>query len=219
MIMRNYMAMKLAVLICLTAAIPLSAQQDNGSGVGDSAGIGELDTGSALEQNQNFQAENRELGIVGGNNAGGFVGQAGADNAGGGSSFGPGAGSGGFGSFFNSFNQQFNQQSQNSDRSIRVPMRLGFVQVRPVPQERSQRVVRQLDKLPPSIFATPITVVVEGKTAVLQGVVRTDHSKAIAERLALLEPGIYRVRNELTVQPESEQEALPSPLAPLPIPR
>jgi hypothetical protein len=218
--MRIYLSISAGLLV-LGLSLPLSAQDDatgSQSGVGDSAGIGDLDTGSALEQNENFQADNRGLGIVGGAAPeGGFTGQAGTEN--GGNNFGGGAGgAGGFGSFFNSFNQQLNQQGQNTDRSIRVPMRLGFVQVRPAPRILSGRVARQLTKLPKSMGSHSVSVVMEGKTAVLQGVVKTDHSRVIAERLALLEPGISRVRNELVVQATAAEELKPPQPLPLPIP-
>ena len=47
----------------------------------------------------------------------------------------------------------------------------------------------------------PIKVEMEGRTAVLTGTVDTDHARDLAERLAMLEPGISDVRNELIVDP------------------
>jgi len=46
---------------------------------------------------------------------------------------------------------------------------------------------------------TPVTVTMQGDTAVLRGRVATEHDRALAERIALLEPGIWYVRNELGV--------------------
>ncbi|MFT5527939.1 MAG: hypothetical protein ACI9G1_001172 [Pirellulaceae bacterium] len=217
--MRDYLT--IAVGLVLLTSLPLYAQQDNqtdgggattgGAGTSD-AGIGGLETGSALERNTDFQ--NRDVGIVGGNNPASFTGQAGTDTTGGATS-GLGAGAGGFGSFFNSFNQQLNQQSQNNDRSIRVPMRLGFAQVRPNPQVVIGRVARQLTKISHLANANSVAVVMEGKTAVLQGFVKSDHSRAIAERLALLEPGVSRVRNEIVVQQAVVAEELLNPLPPV----
>jgi len=44
-------------------------------------------------------------------------------------------------------------------------------------------------------------VTIEGETAVLRGVVATEHDRRIAEQVARLEPGIRRVENLLTVAP------------------
>ncbi len=49
-----------------------------------------------------------------------------------------------------------------------------------------------------------VEISVQGRTAVLQGTVPSDRERLLAERLALLEPGIERVENRLTV-------AAPSP--------
>lgn len=49
-----------------------------------------------------------------------------------------------------------------------------------------------------------VEISVQGRTAVLQGTVPSDRDRLVAERLALLEPGIERVENRLTV-------AAPSP--------
>jgi hypothetical protein len=46
---------------------------------------------------------------------------------------------------------------------------------------------------------SPIRVVLEGGTTVLQGVVETEHDRVLAEQLARLEPGVTRVRNDLIV--------------------
>ena len=48
---------------------------------------------------------------------------------------------------------------------------------------------------------SPVAVKVQGDTAVLQGVVATQHDRALAEQLILLEPGVARVTNELRVDP------------------
>jgi hypothetical protein len=45
----------------------------------------------------------------------------------------------------------------------------------------------------------PIQVSVQGSTAVLQGEVETEHDRFLAEQVARLEPGVWAVRNELSV--------------------
>ena len=95
---------------------------------------------------------------------------------------------------------------------------------KPVPQFTGQletRVAKVL-KMP------SVEIQLEGRTAVLRGSVATDHDRALAEQLALLEPGISFVRNEIstTDQPASEtsgpatlppaempEESLPDPAA------
>lgn len=47
--------------------------------------------------------------------------------------------------------------------------------------------------------AGPIEVVVEGDTAVLRGQVASPRDRLLAEQLARFEPGIWNVRNEITV--------------------
>lgn len=61
-----------------------------------------------------------------------------------------------------------------------------------------------------------VQVAVEGRTAILRGAVTRDHDRVLAEKLALLEPGISRVRNELTlpgpaVDTRPAEETLPVP--------
>ncbi len=47
-----------------------------------------------------------------------------------------------------------------------------------------------------------IAVSVEGRTAILRGAVASENEKALAATLALFEPGISRVENQLSVQPD-----------------
>ena len=57
----------------------------------------------------------------------------------------------------------------------------------------------------------PLVATVRGRTVVLQGAVATEHDRVLAERLALLEPGVAAVQNELVVQPKSASTDLPAP--------
>ena len=47
-----------------------------------------------------------------------------------------------------------------------------------------------------------IAVAMEGRTAVLMGVVANEHSRDLAARLCLLEPGVSKVENRLTIPEE-----------------
>ena len=51
-----------------------------------------------------------------------------------------------------------------------------------------------------AVVPTGITVAVEGSTAVLTGAVPSVQDRKLAEQMALLEPGVRAVRNELVVQ-------------------
>jgi osmotically-inducible protein OsmY len=50
---------------------------------------------------------------------------------------------------------------------------------------------------------TPLTVTMEGQTALLQGVVATPHDRDLAEQLVRLEPGVAEVANELRIDPST----------------
>lgn len=56
---------------------------------------------------------------------------------------------------------------------------------------------------------SPLEVTLAQGTATLRGVVATEHDRALAERLALLEPGISTVKNELMVQPPESAAPVP----------
>jgi hypothetical protein len=118
---------------------------------------------------------------------------------------------------------QFNaQQAQKAGRlttqaqsQFRVPLRLGFPPatinggVGPL-----RNLERGLARAPGLSTFGPINASLENTTAVLRGRVATEADRQLAEGLALLEPGVVAVRNELVVAPAgaSTGEALPSPL-------
>ncbi len=56
----------------------------------------------------------------------------------------------------------------------------------------------------------PVQVSLQGRTAILRGVVATEHDRAVAARVALLEPGVSQVQNELLVS-AATTSAGPSP--------
>ena len=63
-------------------------------------------------------------------------------------------------------------------------------------QEWSRRVLERED-----VGGGQVTVLMEGSTAVLTGTVASEHARDVLESLAMLEPGIAEVRNELLVNP------------------
>ena len=50
-----------------------------------------------------------------------------------------------------------------------------------------------------------------GRTAILRGTVATDEDRRLAEQLVLLEPGVAKVQNEITVRPQPAAETVPQP--------
>ena len=121
------------------------------------------------------------------------------------------------GQFLNFFNQLNRGAQANNQRSqIRVPLRLGFAKPpsavnNPVVAQRvSSTLASRFDAL--QRFANPIDVKLEGTTAILSGTVADEETSRIASRLALLEPGVYKVQNELAVSPALQgPELLPTP--------
>ena len=95
---------------------------------------------------------------------------------------------------------QFGGNRQNQQTQIRARMTIGFTTA---PNTRS-RVAMQLEtrlaKIPQIKTPVPIRVsVLDGRVAVLRGSVAKASDRKLIERLAMLEPGISKVKNELTV--------------------
>lgn len=98
-----------------------------------------------------------------------------------------------------------NQQMGRGNTAIRTQMRLGFSEPMPpasVVNSRFSSVVSRVLERADYGGSGQVTLVMEGQTAVLTGTVASDHARDVIERLALLEPGIADVRNELTVSPD-----------------
>jgi hypothetical protein len=95
------------------------------------------------------------------------------------------------------------QQTNQQKNSIRTHMRLGFdkpVQAVGTVNARFSGVVKRvLDRK--DVGGGLVTVSMEGSTAVLTGSVASEHARGVIESLAMLEPGIGAVRNELLVSP------------------
>jgi len=75
--------------------------------------------------------------------------------------------------------------------------------------EVAQRVVDVLADCPRLSDASQIEVSVEGRTAILQGVVPAESDRQLATLLVSFEPGISKVRNELRVNPQRDASADP----------
>lgn len=119
-----------------------------------------------------------------------------------------------------------NQNQQNvsslnvrpTQSKARVQITPGFVVHGPADSKISATLQERLEKSKRIERRGPITVMLDGNTAVLSGSVATEHDRDLAERVALLEVGVAAVRNELTVQPSSPPNSIPLSPPPLKTP-
>ena len=140
-------------------------------------------------------------GAAGGNfgRTGGIGGIGGFGGLGGVGGLGGIGGMGGFGR--NMFGQQ-QQTGQTGNKVIRTRAKLGFTPrmaaVASVSASYGRVIKRVLER--GDYGKGTVNISMDGQVAVLKGTVDSDHARDVAERLALLEPGISEVRNELTVR-------------------
>ncbi|MCR4412300.1 MAG: BON domain-containing protein [Thermoguttaceae bacterium] len=80
------------------------------------------------------------------------------------------------------------------------PLEIGFDYHGPQRQDASEVVAQRLQASPALHPANRIEVFLAGTTATLRGEVVSERDRGLAEQLALFEPGIYSVRNELRVR-------------------
>ena len=113
---------------------------------------------------------------------------------------------------FNQQRQGLNQQQTTSP--LRVPLRLSS-ELRTNLTGRSQfRVTafeKRLTKLPGLAQTRSVAIVLDGRTAILQGVVSTPRQRDLIARLIMLEPGVSQVKNELQVGTPTAPQTLPLP--------
>lgn len=102
-----------------------------------------------------------------------------------------------------------NQQNQNnlggntaggtSKAPIRTTLVVGFTPPKVSPSVLGNRLQSHLTTTRGLERLGPLQVAVQGREVVLRGTVRSEHDRELAEQLALLEPGVASVRNELQV--------------------
>jgi hypothetical protein len=147
------------------------------------------------------------------NQGGGGAAQFGGNQFGGGfNNFGMG-GLGRGGNLGNRNNQRLRGGGGNSQIVYRTQLTLGFNYPQTTDTRLTQRLERQLDhpQLRPVGGASPQVAMVatdQGTVAVLRGTVATQEDRLLAEQIALLDPGISAVRNELMV---NSGQAPPAP--------
>jgi hypothetical protein len=93
----------------------------------------------------------------------------------------------------------------NGQTTIPVRMAIGFTTVRPGSVVVAQRLQDRFTQIPALKNAVNITVVMEGSTAVLSGTAVSAREQDLAGRLAMLEPGVDLVRNEVRLVEETDE--------------
>lgn len=87
---------------------------------------------------------------------------------------------------------------------------LAFAAPRPAVEQVLPTLTARLERTPQIRFRSPVAVTLREGTAILRGVVASEHDRELAEQLARLEPGVLQVQNELLVLP-TEAGASPAP--------
>jgi hypothetical protein len=103
------------------------------------------------------------------------------------------------------FNQGFGQNGfgTSSRTQVRATLVVGFNAPKPPASVIGTRLETHLSTTRGLERLGPIQVEVQGRLVVLRGTVRTEHDRLLAEQLALLEPGVGEVQNELQVPPDA----------------
>lgn len=184
-----------------------------GNGMGQGFGIGNQGNSASITGNEWFVPGNRRTGQ--------FVGSDSADASNFIGAFSQLTGTGQNGNQFGQFGQRNNlgnRQNQNQQgrigrngRQERTPVLKTYVASfnygTSSTSSLGNRLAKQLSTSRSVKAIGPLAVQMEGRTAVLRGTVASEQGRDLAARLAMLEPGVSQVRNEL--QTESE---LPVPV-------
>jgi hypothetical protein len=102
---------------------------------------------------------------------------------------------------------------------IRTRLSLGFENPAPDPQKFSSLLGQRLMDLPGIHWGSVVQVEIQGRTAILRGVVATEHDRDLAARVVRLEATIEQVDNKIDVAarsatPATAPRANPSAVAP-----
>lgn len=94
-------------------------------------------------------------------------------------------------------------QGQVNRPMIRTTLTADITRPASDPQKLSSSLAQQLEKMPALRWTTPAQVEFRGRTAILRGVVATQHDRDLAARVARLDPAVDQVQNDLTVAASS----------------
>lgn len=111
-------------------------------------------------------------------------------------------------------NRNQNQSQQQNKKQLRIAIKadIPISSAASTPSSLGRQFETRLTKLPGLDAKNTIQVQMDGRTAVLTGSVVSERDRELVEGLALLEPGISAVQNELVVaSPAARVEELPAP--------
>ena len=100
------------------------------------------------------------------------------------------------------FNTQQRAQQSRAQPNIRISLNMGF-EPAPASPAQMEAFSQRLLRLPGIRFVGPVESELVGRTAVLRGTVASQADRELAEALALMEPDVRDVRNELVVDPSA----------------
>jgi osmotically-inducible protein OsmY len=190
-----------------------------GQGSSGNFGVG---TAGQVDNNARFMRDNRQGAFVGADSgdSSSFVGAV-AAGAGGQANRNIRRGGGGQANV----NQGAGRGRQKNE--VRVVLRLGFKPTAPAsiaptrtPAAVAARLAGRMERSSWIQNRSPLEVSIDQGTATLRGVVATEHDRVLAERLVLLEGGIWKVANELQIQaaaPDSQEAPALLNLSPDPV--
>ncbi len=192
--------------------------QTGGQGSAGSFGVG---SAGQVDTNARFMRDNRQNAFVGADSRdAGFVGAVSADG-GSQTSRSSSIRRGGGGTNTANVNRSGGRGRQQDE--VRVVLQLGFTPPTAgtiAPSRASSAVASRLaERMQNSTWIqnrTPLEVSVDQGTATLRGVVATEHDRLLAERLAMLEGGIWKVENQLKVASSPDSQEAPALLEPMP---
>lgn len=219
-------SLRCSAALALTLAMVVSVSAQQGTPGGDAGGGGEIVTGGQAGTGAGTQSGNVEgaepgafatldadsvfAGIDRGDTVGstgstgtGFSdvgGATGARGTGGFGGFGGGGGLGGLGSLFGFGGG--NAGSQSTRPPIRTRLRSAINVPLTPPQVVQQVASRRLQTLPYQARMPGVNVTMQGKTAVISGVVSSERERRMSELLMRLEPGVRSVDNRVVVVPQ-----------------
>ena len=91
--------------------------------------------------------------------------------------------------------------AQSSQPAIRTRLR-SAIDAAPIPPQRVQQTARnRIRTLPSSAQLSGVSVTIDGRTAVVTGVVNNERDRRMSELLMRLEPGVSRVENRVILAP------------------
>jgi len=94
-----------------------------------------------------------------------------------------------------------------ANREIPATLQVAFEHPQPQRSQVNSKLAERLTRSPSIRFRSPLEVNLQSDgTVVLRGTVATAHDRAVAERLARLEPGVWKVQNELQVATEQPEQ-------------